>query len=207
MLMSQEHYFSDEPVSAMRPKSIDIVLAGHKVSVKTASGIFSPGHVDQGTEVLLEHIDEAPKVGDILDIGCGWGPIALAIALTRPHTTVWAIDVNERSLELTRMNAESLGLSNVKVCRPEEVPANIEFAGIWSNPPIRVGKAVLHELMQTWLPRLADDTESYLVVQKNLGADSLLRWLQETLPKQFLSVRVDTAKAFRVLRVTKRSKG
>ena len=206
MLMSQEHYFSDEPVSAMRPKSIDVVLAGHKVSVKTASGIFSPGHVDQGTEVLLEHIDEVPKVGDILDIGCGWGPIALAIAINRPHTTVWAIDVNERSLELTRMNAASLGLTNVKVCRPEDVPEEIQFAGIWSNPPIRVGKAVLHDLMQTWLPRLADDAESYLVVQKNLGADSLLRWLQETLPKQFLSVRVATAKAFRVLRVTKRTK-
>ena len=207
MLMPQEHYFSDEPLSAMRPKSIDVVLAGHSVTVKTASGIFSPGHVDLGTQVLLEHIDDAPLVGDILDIGCGWGPIALAIALTRPHTTVWAIDVNERSLELTRMNAGSLGLTNVKVCRPEEVPENIEFAGIWSNPPIRVGKAVLHELMLTWLPRLADDADSYLVVQKNLGADSLLRWLQETLPKQFLSVRVDTAKAFRILRVTKRSKG
>ena len=205
--MPQEHYFSDEPVSEMRPKSIDVVLAGHKVSVKTASGIFSPGHVDLGTEVLLEHIDEVPKVGNILDIGCGWGPIALAIALTRPHTTVWAIDVNERSLALTRMNAESLGLTNVKVCRPEEVPADLNFAGIWSNPPIRVGKAVLHDLLQTWLPRLAEDAESYLVVQKNLGADSLLRWLQESLPKNFLSVRIDSSKAFRILRVTNRPKG
>jgi 16S rRNA G1207 methylase RsmC len=205
--MPQEHYFSDEPVSEMRPKSIDVVLAGHAVSVKTASGIFSPGHVDLGTEVLLEHIDEVPKVGDVLDIGCGWGPIALAIALNRPHVTVWAIDVNERSLALTRMNASELGLTNVKVCRPDEVPTNMEFAGIWSNPPIRVGKSVLHEILQTWLPRLADDAESYLVVQKNLGADSLLRWLQETLPKQFLSVRVDTAKAFRILRVSKRTKG
>lgn len=205
--MPQEHYFSDEPVSEMRPKSIDVVLAGHAVSVKTASGIFSPGHVDIGTEVLLEHIDEVPKVGNVLDIGCGWGPIALSIALNRPHVTVWAIDVNERSLALTRMNASDLGLTNVKVCRPDEVPTDIEFAGIWSNPPIRVGKSVLHDILQTWLPRLAVDAESYLVVQKNLGADSLLRWLQETLPKQFLSVRVETAKAFRILRVTRRTKG
>ncbi|MEO0313386.1 MAG: hypothetical protein RL140_616 [Actinomycetota bacterium] len=205
--MPQEHYFSDEPVSEMRPKSIDVVLAGHPVSVKTASGIFSPGHIDLGTEVLLEHLDEVPKVGNVLDIGCGWGPIALAIALSRPHVTVWAIDVNERSLALTRMNADELGLTNVKVCRPEEVPKDLEFAGIWSNPPIRVGKSVLHDILQTWIPRLAVDAESYLVVQKNLGADSLLRWLQEKLPKQFLSVRVDTAKAFRILRVTKRAKG
>jgi 16S rRNA G1207 methylase RsmC len=119
--------------------------------------------------------------------------------------TVWAIDVNERSLELTRMNAEKLGLTNVKVCRPEEVPKEIQFAGIWSNPPIRVGKDALHDILKLWLPRLAVGAESYLVVQKNLGADSLLRWLQDTLPKKFLSVRLETSKAFRVLRVTKKS--
>lgn len=205
--MPQEHYFSNEPVSQMRPKQLEVVLAGKKVTVVTASGIFSPGHIDVGTEVLLEHLDEAPKLGDILDIGCGWGPIALALAMTRPHATIWAIDVNERSLELTRMNAEALGLSNVKVCKPEDVPGTLKFNGIWSNPPIRIGKPALHEILMQWLPRLKIDSDAYLVVQKNLGADSLLRWLQEALPKKFLSVREDTAKAFRVIRVTHRSKG
>jgi 16S rRNA G1207 methylase RsmC len=203
--MPQEHYFSNEPATDLRPKTIKVELAGREVSVQTAGGIFSPDHVDTGTKVLLEQIDETPALGDVLDIGCGWGPIALAIALYRPHVTVWAIDVNERSLELTRMNAEKLGLSNVKVCRPEEVPKEIQFAGIWSNPPIRVGKDALHDILKLWLPRLAVGAESYLVVQKNLGADSLLRWMQDTLPKKFLSVRLETSKAFRVLRVTKKS--
>ena len=203
--MPQEHYFSSEPATDLRPKTIKVELAGREVTVQTAGGIFSPDHVDTGTKVLLEQLDEAPALGDVLDIGCGWGPISLAIALYRPHVTVWAIDVNERSLELTRMNAEKLGLSNVKVCRPEEVPKEIQFAGIWSNPPIRVGKDALHDILKLWLPRLAVGAESYLVVQKNLGADSLLRWMQDTLPKKFLSVRLDTSKAFRVLRVTKKS--
>jgi len=185
-----------------RAKTIEVALAGNQVSVQTAGGIFSPDHIDTGTAVLLELIDQAPKLGDVLDIGCGWGPIALSIALSRPHTTVWAVDVNERALELTRRNAETLGVKNIKICRPEEVPENIEFAGIWSNPPIRVGKDALHEILQSWLPRLAHGADSDLVVQKNLGADSLLRWLQDVLPKKFSSVRVDTSKQFRVIRVT-----
>ena len=203
--MPQEHYFSNEPVGDFRPKTIDVTLAGQKVSVLTAGGIFSPDHVDTGTAVLLEMLDEAPKLGDVLDIGCGWGPIALSIALSRTHVTVWAVDVNERALELTRRNAEKLGITNIKICKPEEVPAQLEFAGIWSNPPIRVGKEVLHDILKTWLPRMAKGAESYLVVQKNLGADSLLRWLQDVLPKSFASVRVDTSKQFRVLRVTKKN--
>jgi len=200
--MPQEHYFSNEPMGEFRAKTIEVALAGNQVSVQTAGGIFSPDHIDTGTAVLLELIDQAPKLGDVLDIGCGWGPIALSNALSHPHTTVWAVDVNVRSLELTRRNAETLGVKNIKICRPEEVPHNIEFAGIWSNPPIRVGKDALHEILQSWLPRLAPGADSYLVVQKNLGADSLLRWLQDVLPKKFSSVRVDTSKQFRVIRVT-----
>ena len=203
--MPQEHYFSNEPVGEFRPKSIEVTLAGKKVSVQTAGGIFSPDHVDTGTLVLLELLDEAPKIGNILDIGCGWGPIALSLAINNPHATVWAVDVNERALQLTRMNAEKLGLSNIKVCKPEEVPTDLEFSGIWSNPPIRVGKDVLHQILKTWLPRLASGAEGYLVVQKNLGADSLLRWLQDVMPKKLTSVRVDTSKQFRVLRVTNKN--
>ena len=203
--MPQEHYFSNEPLGEFRPKTIEVSLAGNIVSVQTAGGIFSPDHIDTGTAVLLELLDEAPKVGDVLDIGCGWGPIALSIAISRPHVTVWAIDVNERALELTRLNAAKLGITNIKTCKPDEVPSDLKFDGIWSNPPIRVGKDVLHEILKTWLPKLASGAEGYLVVQKNLGADSLLRWLQDVLPKKFASVRVDTSKQFRVLRVTNKN--
>ena len=203
--MSDEHYFSQTPNTEFRPKEISVELDGRKVSVTTAGSVFSPDHVDTGTKVLLEHLDHLPPSGDLLDIGCGWGAIALAMALHSPHATIWAIDVNDRSLELTRMNAARLGLNNIKVCRPEEVPANLEFNGIWSNPPIRVGKEALHEILLTWLPRLEAGSDAFLVVQKNLGADSLHRWLEAEMPEGFSTIRVDSAKSFRVLRVKNRS--
>ena len=203
--MSEEHYFSQTPNTEFRPKEISVELDGRKVSVTTASSIFSPDRLDAGTAVLLEHIDEVPPSGDLLDIGCGWGAITLAMAMHSPRATIWAIDVNDRSLELTRINAAKLGLNNIKVCRPEEVPAGMAFAGIWSNPPIRVGKEALHEILLTWLPRLEAEAEAYLVVQKNLGADSLHRWLEAELPPEFSTIRVDTAKAYRVLRVKNRA--
>ena len=202
--MSSEHYFSETPGSDYKPKEISVVLNGHEVLVTTAGGVFSPDHIDQGTNVLLTHLDEAPAGGNILDIGCGWGPIALSLASASPKATIWAVDVNQRSLELSAANAKRLGLSNIKCVTPEEVPADLEFSGIWSNPPIRVGKDVLHEILLTWLPRLQEHAEAYLVVQKNLGGDSLHRWLEAELPENFSTVRVDTAKSFRVLRVKRK---
>ena len=202
--MASEHYFSEAPGSDYKPKEIKVELNGQLVSVTTAGGIFSPDHIDQGTAVLLAHLDEAPSGGNILDIGCGWGPIALSLAMHSPKAIIWAIDVNERSLELTAKNAERLGVKNIKCAKPEDVPGDISFSGIWSNPPIRVGKDVLHEILLTWLPRLQKDAEGYLVVQKNLGADSLHRWLEAELPENFSTIRVDTAKSFRVLRVKNR---
>lgn len=203
--MASEHYFSETPGSDYKLKEIQVVIDGASVTVQTAGGIFSPDHIDQGTAVLLNHLDEAPPGGNVLDIGCGWGPIALSLAKRSPKALIWAVDVNERSLELTKANAQRLGLENIRVCKPEEVPADLTFDGIWSNPPIRVGKDVLHGLMLHWLPRLNVDADAYLVVQKNLGADSLHRWLEAELPSNFSTIRVDSAKSFRVLRVRNRS--
>lgn len=202
--MSSEHYFSETPGSTFKPKNIQVEINGSLVSVTTSGGIFSPDHIDQGTGILLNHLDEAPPSGNILDIGCGWGPVALALASHSPKATIWAIDVNERSLELTAANAAKLGLTNIKTCKPDDVPDDLVFSGIWSNPPIRVGKEVLHEILLKWLPKLADGAEGYLVVQKNLGADSLHRWLEDSLPQDFSTIRVETAKSFRILRVKNR---
>lgn len=199
--MSSEHYFSETPTGIYKPKEINVTINGRDVTVITAGGVFSPDHIDQGTSVLLAHLDEAPAGGNILDIGCGWGPIALSLAAHSPKATIWAVDVNERSLELTDANAARLGLTNIRCVKPEDVPADLVFSGIWSNPPIRVGKDVLHEILLTWLPRLQEEADAYLVVQKNLGADSLHRWLEAELPQNFSTIRVDTAKSFRVLRV------
>jgi 16S rRNA (guanine1207-N2)-methyltransferase len=199
--MSTEHYFSETPGSEYRLKEITVTISGREVTLTTAGGVFSPDHIDQGTAVLLDHLAEAPAGGDILDLGCGWGPIALALASHSPKATVWAVDVNQRSLELTTANAKRMGLSNIKCVTPDQVPADLKFSGIWSNPPIRIGKDALHELLLNWLPRLQKDAEAYLVVQKNLGADSLHRWLESELPKEFNTIRVETSKSFRVLRV------
>jgi 16S rRNA (guanine1207-N2)-methyltransferase len=203
--MSSEHYFSETPGSEFKPKEIKVDLDGRAVVVKTSGGIFSPDRLDPGTTVLLDHLDQAPPGGNLLDIGCGWGPIALALAARSPRATIWAIDVNERSMQLTRENAAALGLDNIKVCRPEEVPAGLTFEGIWSNPPIRVGKDELHGILRSWLPRLTNGGEAYLVVQKNLGADSLHRWLDAEMPSGFSTIRVDTAKSYRILRVKNRT--
>ncbi|MDE2386919.1 MAG: methyltransferase [Actinomycetales bacterium] len=198
--MSSEHYFSEEPGSDFTPREIRVWLAERELMVTTSNGIFSPEHVDTGTRVLLDWLAKAPTEGNLLDIGCGWGPIAISLALHAPEATIWAVDVNERSLELTRMNAAKLGLANVHVCRPEEVPADVRFSGIWSNPPIRVGKDVLHEILLTWLPRLEEGAEGYLVVAKQLGADSLQKWLSDTLGDAFDVARVETDRGFRVIR-------
>ena len=201
--MSDNHYFASSPEGPLVPREITVTLNGNKYSVLTAGGVFSPEHIDQGTQVLLAHLEKANPSGNFLDIGCGWGPIALALALHSPKATIYAIDVNERSLELTKLNAERLGLSNIVVCKPEEVPSEIEFDEIWSNPPIRVGKVVLHEILTRWINRLTSGGTARLVVQKNLGSDSLHKWLIQEFDDEFESTRIDTSKTFRVLKVTR----
>jgi 16S rRNA G1207 methylase RsmC len=203
--MSEDHYFSQEPGSALKPKSIIIPVAGELVEVTSAAGTFSPQQLDFGTEVLIEQMDLAPDYGDLLDLGCGWGPIALNLAKLRPNTKIWAVDVNTRSVELTSRNAKDLRLANITACLPEEVPENLTFSGIWSNPPIRIGKKELHELLLKWLPRLAVGAEAYLVVQKNLGSDSLQKWLTEELAGSYEVSRYTSIKTYRVIKVKKNS--
>lgn len=202
--MGTEHYFSAEPGSELNLRDIDVVLDGQPRSVITAGGIFSPERIDAGTQVLFANVPEPPPGGHLLDIGCGWGPIALTLALKSPHATVWAVDVNERALDLVRRNACRLDLVNINACRPEDVPDDIAFMTIWSNPPIRVGKDELHRLLEHWVPRLDAGTDGWLVVQRNLGSDSLHRWLEQALPGGFGVLRSATSKGYRVLRVRRR---
>ena len=203
--MSEDHYFSQEPSSPLKTKTIQIPVAGEIVDVTTASGTFSPTQLDFGTEVLIEQIDLAPVSGNLLDLGCGWGPIALNLGKLRPNTKVWAVDVNTRSVELTKANAKNLGISNINAVLPDQVPADLRFSGIWSNPPIRIGKKELHELLLMWLPRLEAGGEAYLVVQKNLGSDSLQKWLTEELASDFEVSRYTSIKTYRVLKIKKNS--
>jgi len=202
--MVSEHYFSASPESEERLRMLSVELAGRAYELTTASGVFSPDRIDTGTRVLLTNTPVAPPEGHLLDLGCGWGPIALTMAIEAPQATVWAVDVNERALDLVRRNAQTIGLGNVKAVRPEDVPAEVRFATIRSNPPIRVGKNELHAMLQGWLPRLEQGAAAWLVVQRNLGSDSLHRWLAEALPADYSVTRATTSKGYRVLRVRRR---
>ena len=203
--MSSDHYFSQEPKSNYQPKEIELDIAGEVFKVSTASGTFSPLRLDVGTAVLIDHLELAPQDGNILDLGCGWGPIALNLAKNSPKAKVWAVDVNNRSLELTASNAKTVGLTNIHTATPDSVPKDIKFAGIWSNPPIRIGKKELHELLLSWLPRLENGASAYLVVQKNLGSDSLQKWLTETLVDGYEVSRLTSVKTYRILKVLRSS--
>ncbi|MGB3763620.1 MAG: methyltransferase [Ornithinimicrobium sp.] len=195
-----DHYFTADPASDDELRFRTVTLAGREVRVVTAGGIFSPDSVDKGTAVLLKHLPLPPVSGTFLDLGCGWGPLALTMALQAPSAQVHAVDVNRRALDLMRRNAVALGCSGVQIAEPCDVPGDTSFDLIWSNPAIRIGKAALHDMLLTWLPRLAPGGSAYLVVSKNLGADSLQTWLSGQDPRWQVE-RHASDKGFRILRI------
>ncbi len=177
--VSAEHYFSASPRGPARPTEVTFDAAGRTFRLVAAAGVFSSARLDPGTAVLLRKAVR-PIRGPLLDLGCGYGPIACVLATVVPAATVYAVDVNTRARELARTNAAALGLADrLLVCSPEDVPDDLRFAEIWSNPPIRVGKEELHALLTQWLPRLAPGGTAWLVVARHLGADSLSAWLSE----------------------------
>jgi 16S rRNA (guanine1207-N2)-methyltransferase len=198
--MANEHYFSSSPESELKLRKIHARLAGQDYELTTAGGIFSPERIDAGTQVLLGNVPTPPQDGNLLDLGTGWGPIALTLALESPHSTVWAVDVNERALDLVRRNAATIGLTNINAVLPQDVPDDVTFTTIWSNPPIRVGKNELHGMLEKWIPRLEHNHDAWFVVQRNLGSDSLHTWMQATFPDEFTFTRAATGKGYRVLR-------
>lgn len=195
-----DHYFTAEPASQSLLRRRDVRLAGREVTVWTAGGIFSPDHIDRGTSVLLKHLPEPPASGTFLDLGCGWGPLALTLALKSPEADVYAVDVNQRALDLMQRNADTFKCGRITVAEPEDIPGDVTFDLIWSNPAIRIGKDALHAMLMLWLPRLAPGGSAYFVVSKNLGADSLQGWLSDQDPEWNVD-RVASDKGFRILRV------
>jgi len=203
--VTTEHYFTAEPSGPDHRREIEFSVAGRDYRLATATGLFSAGRLDPGTAVLLRKGDRPPAYasGVFLDLGCGYGPIACVLAAEVPGATVWAVDVNSRARELTAANAATLDLSGrLKVAAPDEVPADVVFDQIWSNPPTHVGKAELHTLLERWLPRLAPDGVAWLVINRHLGGDSLHTWLVD---HDWRVDRVASQKGFRVLRVARKT--
>jgi 16S rRNA (guanine1207-N2)-methyltransferase len=194
--VTEDHYFTADPAAPFQRALVRAEVWGHELALTSGSGVFAQGRLDVGTSVLFRET-EPPAGGRILDLGCGYGVIGLAVCVAVPDATVTGVDVNRRAVLLANENAEALGVADrFTATTPDEVPEGEEYDEIWSNPPIRIGKAALHDLLLTWLPRLAPGGRAVLVVGKNLGADSLQRWLGE---QGYPTERLASAKGFRVL--------
>jgi 16S rRNA (guanine1207-N2)-methyltransferase len=193
-----QQYFAERPAAGRRPGSVHVVTPDLHLELATDSGMFSPSRLDPGTRLLLETAPAPPATGNLLDLGSGYGPLALVLAARSPGSRVWAVDVNTRALELCAANAGRAGLPNVRCAAPDNPALPAAFALIWSNPPIRIGKAALHALLATWLARLEPAASAYLVVQRHLGSDSLQRWLESA---GWPAERVAARSGYRVLRV------
>jgi 16S rRNA (guanine1207-N2)-methyltransferase len=194
------HYFTAQPSAAHRPGLVRMVLPDLYLELATDSGVFSPGRLDPGTRLLLEDAPAPPTSGDLLDLGCGYGPIACALAARAPAATVWAVDVNERALSLCAANAANAGLTNVRCVLPDSPDIPPRLDGIWSNPPVRIGKGPLHAMLRQWLARLGPQAAATLVMGRNLGADSLHAWLQKE--EGWSVTRLSARSGYRLLVVT-----
>lgn len=190
-------YFSASPTVASSRSSVRLDLPDRSFELVTDRGVFSSGRVDPGTKLLLMELPDLP-IGPTIDVGCGYGPIACTVAARQPDLEVWAVDVNERARELCDLNATTLGLA-VTVTAPDAVPPALRFDTIVSNPPIRIGKAALHDLMAHWLGRLTPTGSAWLVVQKHLGADSLAGWMAD---RGHVVERIRSRQGYRILRVS-----
>jgi hypothetical protein len=177
---------------------VEFRIDGGPVRLATAAGVFGAQAVDRGTLTLLRHAPAPVPGAGVVDLGAGYGPIAVTLARRQPDAGVWAVEVNERALGLIRDNAGTLAAPNVVPARPEDVPAALRFDGLYSNPPIKIGKDALRALLLDWLGRLVPGGSAWLVVKQAMGADSLRRWLVEG---GYPAVRSISKQGYRVLRV------
>ena len=193
------HYFDEEPTTDSSPRVVQLLLPDLQLALTTDRGVFGYVRIDAGTKLLLLRAPAPAPTGNLLDIGSGTGAIALTMARRCPAATVWAVDVNERARDLCRSNAERNGLTNVNVCSPDDVPADVTFDTIWSNPAIRIGKPALHTMLLRWLSRLSPAGEVVLVVHKHLGSDSLQAWLSG---QGYPTTRLASSSGYRILHAT-----
>ena len=178
-----DHYYTRTPQSASRPAECSFTYRGVDLVFETDAGVFSRGEVDTGTRLLLEALPEDMH-GEILDLGCGWGVIGISIARKWPETQVTMADVNTRALELSRKNAKR---NRAEVICAEsdgmEALADRNFDAVVTNPPIRAGKQVIYKMFADAAQRLKPGGALYLVIRKQQGAESCIRYLETIYEK------------------------
>lgn len=188
-------------VRALREVTLEIGRV--KLEFVTIEGVFSSKRVDPGSLTLLRSLPQLPSSGHVLDLGCGYGAVGLAIAAQSPGLTVWATDEDDLALALCRLNASRLGLTNVRVARPDAVPTDVRFSAICSNPPLHVRRDDLVSTLVWWLMRLRPDGAGYFVVHRNMGPDSLARQLNG---RGHRTTRLRSSSGYRVFRVDPRER-
>jgi len=177
------HYYSQEPTTEHDFEQWSFELKGKNFQFVTDSGVFSRETVDFGSRVLIDtfNLEELPADGKILDVGCGYGPIGLAIAFASQRF-VEMVDINSRAVELAQGNANRNGIKQVDIHQSNIYEAVHEetYAAIVSNPPIRAGKKVVHEILTEAYPRLKSGGTLTIVIQKKQGAPSAKSKMAET---------------------------
>lgn len=194
------HYFDEDPDSPSMPRDVELWLPDLSLTLTTDRGVFGYGQIDAGSKLLLLKAPAPPATGHLLDLGCGVGTVALPLARRAPDAMVWAVDVNSRARELCAANATANRITNIRVLAPDDVPADVAFDCIWSNPPIRIGKPALHDMLLLWLARLSPAGSATMVVHKHLGADSLQRWITD---QGYPTTRTASSSGYRILHTSR----
>ncbi|AGY82687.1 MULTISPECIES: class I SAM-dependent methyltransferase [Carnobacterium] len=178
-----DHYFTNRPQTASETSAWTYTLRGKEFKFVTDTGVFSKKTVDFGSRLLIETLDFSEMVpGNLLDIGCGYGPIGLSLAKEDAERKVEMVDVNERALGLAKQNASNNRLANVLI-HTSDIYESVEgkdFAAIVSNPPIRAGKQVVHGVLTGAYDLLKHGGTLTVVIQKKQGAPSAKAKMEET---------------------------
>lgn len=180
-----DHYYSKNPQSKKIPIELTCNLKGNEFKLLASAGVFSKSGIDFGTRTLIEAFRIPEASGGILDLGCGYGPIGLAMAKVYSDLTITMADVNGRAVELAKENASRNAVTNVDIYESDgfkQIPAG-KYAAILTNPPIRAGKKVIYHWFQESASYLAEDGELWIVVQKKQGAPSMKAFLSEIYRK------------------------
>ncbi|WP_459503686.1 class I SAM-dependent methyltransferase [Bacillus sp. C1] len=197
-----DHYFSNDPSSKSDRKRWEYTLRGSQFVFLSDHGVFSKNEVDFGSRLLIEAFQMPDIKGDVLDVGCGYGPIGLSLAKEFKDRAVHMVDVNERALELAKENAANNKVENVRIYQSSVYEnVNGKYAAILSNPPIRAGKHIVHEILENAAHHLVSDGELWIVIQKKQGAPSALKKLEETFSEVEV---VEKKKGYYIIKSKKR---